>query len=157
MTDYKQDDSTIASRGSLDAWKLVDIIMDTLEGVVYGNPRCMKPFNNFLFVRVDYKERCDWNACSLSNTVLFSAILRVRNWSPRRCSIWSSFPAVLLRLACWCVFIHFFIQAISIALLYVLYYSEALPTQHGYCAGISRQSTTGNCELRTCPRFQRGG
>src|SRR6218665_3299549 len=33
-----------------------------------------------------------------------------------------------------------------------LYYSGALPTQHGYCAGVSRRSATGNCELRTCPR-----
>ena len=31
-------------------------------------------------------------------------------------------------------FIHSFIQAISIAPLQVHYYSEALPTQHGYCA-----------------------
>jgi len=30
------------------------------------------------------------------------------------------------------------IQAISKALLQVHYYSEALPTQHGHCAGISR-------------------
>ena len=39
-----------------------------------------------------------------------------------------------------------FIQAISIAPLQVHYYSEALPRQHGYCAGISRRSATGNCE-----------
>jgi len=40
-----------------------------------------------------------------------------------------------------------FIQAISIAILQVLYYSEVLnPTQHGYRAGISRRSATGNCE-----------
>jgi len=39
-----------------------------------------------------------------------------------------------------------FIQAISIAPLQVLYYSEALPTQHGYCAGISCQNATGNRE-----------
>jgi len=45
-----------------------------------------------------------------------------------------------------------FIQAISVAPLQVLYYSEVLPTQHGYCAEISRQSDTGNCEWRTCPR-----
>src|SRR6218665_1842349 len=50
-----------------------------------------------------------------------------------------------------------FIQTISIAPLQVHYYSEALPTQHGYCAGVSRRSTTGNCELRTCPRSLRGG
>src|SRR6218665_2296951 len=31
-----------------------------------------------------------------------------------------------------------FIQTISIASLQVHYYSEALPTQHGYCAGVSR-------------------
>jgi len=48
--------------------------------------------------------------------------------------------------------IHSFIQAISIAPLQVHYYSEALPTQHGYCAEISRRSATGNCEWRTCPR-----
>ena len=35
-------------------------------------------------------------------------------------------------------FIHSFIPAISIALLQVLYYSEAL--QHGYCIGVSRRS-----------------
>jgi len=43
-------------------------------------------------------------------------------------------------------FIRSIIQAISIAPLHVHYYSEALPKQHGYCAGISRLSTTGNCE-----------
>src|SRR6218665_1935709 len=44
------------------------------------------------------------------------------------------------------IFIHLFIQAISIALLQVLCYSEALPTQHRYCVGVSRRSATGNCE-----------
>ena len=33
----------------------------------------------------------------------------------------------------------FLIQTISIAHLQVHYYSEALPTQHGYCARISRR------------------
>ena len=33
-----------------------------------------------------------------------------------------------------------FIQAISIASLQVHYYSEALLTQHGYCAGFSRHA-----------------
>ena len=37
-------------------------------------------------------------------------------------------------------FILSFIQTISIAPLQVHYYSEALPTQHGYCAGVSRRS-----------------
>ena len=37
-----------------------------------------------------------------------------------------------------------FIQALSIVPLQVHYYSQALSTQHGYCAGVSRQSTTGN-------------
>ena len=42
---------------------------------------------------------------------------------------------------------HSFIHAISIAPLQAQYYSEVLPTQHGYCAGISRLSATGgNCE-----------
>jgi len=49
------------------------------------------------------------------------------------------------------------IQAISIAPLQVYYYSEALPTQHGYYSEISRRSATGNCEWRTCPRSLRGG
>ena len=31
-----------------------------------------------------------------------------------------------------------------------------VPT-HGYCAGVSRRSATGNCELRTCARSLRGG
>ena len=31
---------------------------------------------------------------------------------------------------------HSFIQAIYIAPLQVHYYSEALPTQHGYCVGV---------------------
>jgi len=52
---------------------------------------------------------------------------------------------------------HSFIQTISIAPFQVHFYSETLPTQHGYCAGVSRRSTTGNCELRTCPRFLRSG
>src|SRR6218665_1267625 len=55
------------------------------------------------------------------------------------------------------VTIHSFIQTISIAHLQVHYYSEALPTQHRYCAGVSRRSATGNCELRTFPRSLRGG
>jgi len=42
---------------------------------------------------------------------------------------------------------HSFIQAIYIAPLKVRYYSKALPTQHGYCARVSRRSTSGNCEL----------
>src|SRR6218665_2864436 len=46
---------------------------------------------------------------------------------------------------------------ISIAPLQVHVYSEALPTQHEYCAGVSRRSATGNCELRTCQRSLRGG
>src|SRR6218665_2390046 len=44
-----------------------------------------------------------------------------------------------------------FIQAISIAPLAVHYYSEALPTQHGYCVGGSRRSATISCERRTSP------
>jgi len=43
-----------------------------------------------------------------------------------------------------------FIQATSIAPLLVHHYSEALPTQHGYCVRVSRWSATGNCEWRTC-------
>jgi len=53
--------------------------------------------------------------------------------------------------------IHSFIQTISTAPLQVNFYPEALPTQHGYCAGVSRRSATGNCELRTCPRSLRDG
>jgi len=45
-------------------------------------------------------------------------------------------------------FIHPFIQAISIASLTVLCCSEALPTQHGYCLGISRLSATGNFVIK---------
>src|SRR6218665_542100 len=36
--------------------------------------------------------------------------------------------------------IHSFIQTISVAPLQVHFYSEALPTQHGYCVGVSRRS-----------------
>src|SRR6218665_3094790 len=54
-------------------------------------------------------------------------------------------------------FIRSFIQVISTAPLQVRYYSEALPTQHGYCAGVSRRSATGNCEWRTCPWSLGGG
>jgi len=50
-----------------------------------------------------------------------------------------------------------FNQAISIVPLQVQYYPEALPTQHGYCVRVSRQSATGNCEWRTCQRSLRGG
>src|SRR6218665_3225950 len=45
-----------------------------------------------------------------------------------------------------------FIQAISIAPIKVRYYPESLPTQHGYCAEVSRRSGTGRCELRTWPK-----
>jgi len=41
--------------------------------------------------------------------------------------------------------------------LQVHYFSEALPTQHGYCVGVKRQSTAGNCECVTCPKSLRGG
>src|SRR6218665_2449893 len=41
-----------------------------------------------------------------------------------------------------------FILAVSIAPLQVHYYSEALPTQHGYCIGVSRRSATGNITER---------
>src|SRR6218665_1382936 len=41
------------------------------------------------------------------------------------------------------LFIYSFIQAISIASLQVHYYSEALPTQHVHCAGISHRSAKG--------------
>src|SRR6218665_2851447 len=36
------------------------------------------------------------------------------------------------------LFNHSFIHAISIVPLQVHYYSEAFPTQHGYCVGVSR-------------------
>ena len=55
------------------------------------------------------------------------------------------------------VFFHSFVPAISIAPLQVLYYSEVLPTQHGYCIEVSCRSATGNCKWRTCPRSLRGG
>src|SRR6218665_2367921 len=55
------------------------------------------------------------------------------------------------------IYIHSFIQTISIAPLQVHVYSAALSTQHGYCAGVSRRSATGNCDLRTCPRSLRDG
>ena len=54
-------------------------------------------------------------------------------------------------------FIHSFIPSISIVPFQVHYYSEALPTQHGFCVGVSRKRATGNCELGTCPRSLHGG
>jgi len=54
------------------------------------------------------------------------------------------------------LFIHSFIQVISIAPLQVYYYSEALPTQHGYCVRVSLRSATGNYEWNTCPRSLHG-
>src|SRR6218665_60027 len=45
-----------------------------------------------------------------------------------------------------CSFIHSFIQAISIAPPHVHYYPKALPTQYGYCVGVSRRRATDNCE-----------
>jgi len=56
----------------------------------------------------------------------------------------------------WTHTLYSFIHTISIAPLQVHYYSEALPTQHGYCAGVSRRSATGNCDIRTCPKSLRG-
>ena len=57
---------------------------------------------------------------------------------------------VKIPLTCWKKE-NSFIQAISIAPLQVHFYSEGLPTQHGYCAEVSRRSARGNCEWRTCP------
>src|SRR6218665_135275 len=59
----------------------------------------------------------------------------------RKASI-KSVPFLLLLF--FCIFFFTFIRAISRAPLQVLYYSEALPTQHGYCAAISRRSATAN-------------
>jgi len=53
--------------------------------------------------------------------------------------------------------IHSFIQAISIEPLQVHYYSEVIPTPHGYCVVVSCRSATGNRERRTCQRSLRGG
>src|SRR6218665_2629909 len=39
-----------------------------------------------------------------------------------------------------------FFHGISIAPLQVHYYSEALPKQHEYCAGVSCRGATSNCE-----------
>jgi len=44
------------------------------------------------------------------------------------------------------IYLFLFILAISIAPLQVHFYSEVLPTQHGYCVGVSHRSATGNCE-----------
>src|SRR6218665_268212 len=41
---------------------------------------------------------------------------------------------------------HFYSASSSPLLL------RSAPTQHGYCAGVSRRSAPSNCELRTCPR-----
>jgi len=57
-------------------------------------------------------------------------------------------------------FIHSFIHSgyfYSIASLQVHYHSEALPTQQGYCVGVSRRSATGICERRIRPRYLRRG
>jgi len=51
-------------------------------------------------------------------------------------------------------FIHTFIQAISIALLQVHYHSEALPTQHGYCVGVSRRIA--QATAKDLPKVLRG-
>jgi len=59
----------------------------------------------------------------------------------------SIYPSIYLSV---CSSIYLLIKAISIAPLQVHYYSQALPTQHGYCVGVSRRSATGNCEWRTC-------
>ena len=45
----------------------------------------------------------------------------------------------------YCKFIHSG-YLLFIKPLQVLYYSEALQTQHRYCARVSRRSATGNCE-----------
>jgi len=48
-------------------------------------------------------------------------------------------------------YIQSFTQAIhSKVSLQVHYYTEALPTQHGYCVRVSRRSATGNSTWRTC-------
>ena len=47
-----------------------------------------------------------------------------------------------------------FVQDISIAPLQVHYYSEALPTQHGYCAGVIRHRQVRVKDLPTVPTWQ---
>src|SRR6218665_1307867 len=45
-----------------------------------------------------------------------------------------------------------FIQAISIAPLQVHYYSDALPTQHGYCAGVSHRKRNRQLRVMDLPK-----
>jgi len=49
-------------------------------------------------------------------------------------------------------FIHSFRLFLWHLFKFTSYYSEALPTQHRYRVGVSRRSTTGNCEWRTLPK-----
>ena len=61
-----------------------------------------------------------------------------------RTSMWPGWASKIVNtfypwLPMW-VFIHSFILDISIVPLQVHYYSEVLPTQHGYCVGVSRRS-----------------
>ena len=107
-------------------------------------------------------ERFCFKACirkyhkHLSLCVFFTFRKQLYLWLERMRTLLlsSNFSTSLFR---WSNLVHSFIQAISIAPLQVHFYSEALPTQHGYCAGVSRQSATGNCELRTCPWSLYGG
>ena len=70
---------------------------------------------------------------------------RVAHWRQTQRK-WESIPSRRTSHREGTAFIHSLIQAISIAPFEVHYYSEALPTQHGYCVGVSRRSATGNCE-----------
>src|SRR6218665_472302 len=64
--------------------------------------------------------------------------------------IYLSVCMCVLALICGCICVYSFIQAISIAPLQVYYYSEAFPTHHEYCVGVS-------CKWRAYPRSLRGG
>src|SRR6218665_2752568 len=51
-----------------------------------------------------------------------------------------------------CLFIRSFVQTISIAPIQVHLYSEALPTQHGYCVGVYTLKRYGQLQVKDLPK-----
>ena len=97
-------------------------------------------------------EYCNWDAhglwcccigtgSSASTSARTEQVEQVFNLSIQQQRLWKTVRCSLIRNRCArlehkALDLSFF-QDISIATLQVHYYSEALPTQHGYCVGVS--------------------
>ena len=130
----------------VDVSGLLNKIIDHIKRTII-----MLYFGTIILLCLDFSTGLLYNECELNLNQLYYKY--IRTWSTIQCvERGGDSEACNLN-----YIIHSFVRStISIAPLQVHYYSEVLLTQHGYCAGILRQSATGNCEWRTCPRSLHG-